>query len=218
MSFKKGIVLAGGKGTRLYPVTKGVSKQLIPIYDKPMIYYSLSVLMLAKIKNILIISTPTDIVSYKNLLGNGTHLGVKIEYKVQPKPNGLAQALVIGKNFIANDNVVLILGDNLFYGSGFNKILLQASKKNYSTIFGVNVKNPERYGVANFDNNGNVISITEKPKNPKTKIAVTGLYFYTNEVVEIAENIKPSSRGEYEITSVNNEFIRRKKLNLLFMF
>ena len=213
MSFRKGIVLAGGKGSRLYPVTMGVSKQLIPIYDKPMIYYPISVLMLAGIRDILIISTPLDIKSYKSLLGDGSKFGVNFSYKIQPKPNGLAQAFIIGEDFIENDDVALILGDNLFYGSGFQETLIRVSKSNMPTIFGISVKDPERYGVATLKQ-GKVIKIEEKPKLPKSNIAVTGLYFYTNDVIEIAKKVKPSKRGEYEITSINNEYIKLNKLKL----
>ena len=214
MSFKKGIVLAGGRGTRLFPVTMGVSKQLIPIYDKPMIYYPLSVLMLAGIRDILIISTPLDIHSYENLLGDGSQFGVNFSYKIQPEPNGLAQAFIIGEDFIKKDNVALILGDNLFYGARFRDILMSTAKCNSSTIFGINVKDPQRYGVANLNQNGSIISIQEKPLKPKSNLAITGLYFYTNDVVEIAKKVKPSKRGEYEITSINNEFIKLKQLRL----
>ncbi len=214
MNFKKGIILAGGSGTRLFPVTLGVSKQLLPIYDKPMIYYSISVLMLAGIRDILIISTPLDIEAYKKLLGNGSQFGINFNYKIQPEPNGLAQAFIIGEKFIQNDNVVLILGDNLFYGSRFREILTKASKSKISTIFGIKVKDPERYGVACLNSKGDLIDIEEKPQNPKSNFAITGLYFYTNDVVEIAKNVKPSNRGEYEITSVNNEYIKLNKLRL----
>lgn len=214
MSFKKGIVLAGGRGTRLFPVTMGISKQLIPIYDKPMIYYPLSVLMLAGIRDILIISTPLDIHSYESLLGDGSQFGVNFSYKIQPEPNGLAQAFIIGEDFIKKDNVALILGDNLFYGARFRDVLMNTVKYNSSTIFGINVKDPERYGVANLNQKGNIISIEEKPLKPKSNIAITGLYFYTNDVVEIAKKVKPSKRGEYEITSINNEFIRLNELRL----
>ena len=215
MRFKKGIVLAGGKGTRLFPVTLGLSKQLLPIYDKPMIYYPISVLMLAGIKDILIISTPSDIKSYKNLLGDGSQFGVNFNYKIQSKPNGLAQAFIIGEDFIKNDNVVLVLGDNLFYGAGFQEALITASESNLPTIFGISVKDPERYGVASLDKQNNVIEINEKPKKPKSNIAVTGLYFYTNDVIEIAKKVKPSKRGEYEITSINNKYIKLNKLKLV---
>ena len=212
---KKGIILAGGLGTRMSPLTKAINKQLLPIYDKPLIYYPLSVLMLAGIREILIISTPYDLTSYKKLLGNGDKFGIKFEYAEQHSPNGLAQAFIIGEKFINNENVVLILGDNLFYGSGFSKILKKvALKKDTSTIFGIKVKDPQRYGVVNFNQSKEIISISEKPKHPKSEVAVTGLYFYDKDVVEIAKNIRPSSRGEYEITSVNNEYLKRNKLIL----
>ena len=215
MVYNKGIVLAGGSGTRLYPVTSGISKQLIPIYDKPMIYYPISVLMLAGIREILIITTPFDLISYKKLLGNGEQFGINFQYAEQHTPNGLAQAFIIGEKFINNENVVLILGDNLFYGSGFSNILQNvALKKDSSTIFGIKVKDPQRYGVVNFNKSKKISSISEKPKYPKSDVAVTGLYFYDKDVVEIAKNIKPSNRGEYEITSVNNEYIKLNKLNL----
>ena len=213
----KGIVLAGGSGTRLYPITKGVSKQLLPVYDKPMIYYPLSVLMLAGIKEILIISSPEDLPNYKKLLDDGSEFGLKLFYKEQPTPDGLAQAFILGEEFIGNDDVCLVLGDNIFYGSGFSGMLKNAKKnisKGKSTVFGYYVKDPERYGVAEFDNNGNVISIDEKPKNPKSNYAVVGLYFYTNEVIQIAKNVKPSNRGELEITSINQVYLKNKKLKL----
>lgn len=217
----KGIILAGGSGSRLYPITKAVSKQLLPIYDKPMIYYPLSVLMLAGIKDILIISTPEDIGNFERLFGNGKHLGLKFSYKVQPSPDGLAQAFILGEEFIGNDNVALVLGDNVFYGHGLPKLLQSArenvEKKDVATVFGYYVKDPERYGVAEFDNEGNVISVEEKPQNPKSNYAVTGLYFYTNEVIEIAKNVKPSARGELEITSVNQEYLKRKRLKVELM-
>ena len=213
----KGIILAGGSGTRLYPITKGVSKQLIPIYDKPMIYYPLSVLMLAGIKEILIISTPEDLPNFYKLLGDGNELGISLKYKEQPTPDGLAQAFIIGEDFIQNDNVCLVLGDNIFYGSGFSGMLKNAKtnlSKGKSTVFGYYVKDPERSGVAEFDDSGNVISIEEKPKNPKSNYAVVGLYFYTNDVIQIAKNVKPSDRGELEITSINKVYLKQKKLKL----
>ena len=213
----KGIILAGGSGTRLYPITKGVSKQLLPVYDKPMIYYPLSVLMLAGIKEILIISTKEDLPNFKKLLGSGNDLGIHLSYKYQPNPEGLAQAFIIGEDFIANDDVCLVLGDNIFYGSGFSGLLKNARanvSKGKSTVFGYYVKDPERSGVAEFDIKGNVISIEEKPKNPKSNYAVVGLYFYTNDVIQIAKNVKPSKRGELEITSVNQVYLKNKKLKL----
>ena len=213
----KGIILAGGSGTRLYPITKGVSKQLLPVYDKPMIYYPLSVLMLAEVQEILIISTPEDLPNYEKLLGNGSELGLKLSYKEQPSPDGLAQAFIIGEEFIGNDDVCLVLGDNIFYGSGFSGMLKNANKnisKGKSTVFGFYVKDPERFGVAQFDNKGNVISIEEKPENPKSNYAVVGLYFYTNEVIQIAKNIKPSNRGELEITSINQVYLKESKLKV----
>ena len=213
----KGIVLAGGNGTRLYPITKVVSKQLLPVYDKPMIYYPLSVLMLAGIRDILIISTPKDLPSFKKLLGNGSDIGLRLVYKEQPKPEGLAQAFVIGEEFIGSDDVCLILGDNIFYGYGFTQIL-QNAKKNANegkcTIFGYYVNDPERYGVALIDENGNLKSIEEKPKNPISNYAIVGLYFYTNDVVKIAKNVKPSNRNELEITSINQSYLKQKKINL----
>lgn len=214
----KGIVLAGGSGTRLYPITKGVSKQLLPVYDKPMIYYPISVLMLAGIREILIISTPHDMPMFQRLLGNGSDYGVRFYYAAQPQPNGLAEAFIIGKEFIAGDSVCLVLGDNIFYGQGFTGMLLDAVKRadeeHLSTIFGYAVPNPERFGVAEFDAEGRVVGIEEKPAEPKSKYAVTGLYFYTNEVVKVAEGIMPSPRGELEITDVNRHFLAEGKLHL----
>ena len=213
----KGIILAGGSGTRLYPITKGVSKQLLPVYDKPMIYYPLSVLMLAGIKEILIISTCDDLPNYEKLLGDGSELGLKLFYKEQPKPDGLAQAFILGEEFIGQDDVCLVLGDNIFYGSGFSGMLKNAKNnilKGKSTVFGYYVKDPERFGVAEFDNKGNVISIEEKPENPKSNYAVVGLYFYTNKVIQIAKNIKPSKRGELEITSVNQIYLSQNNLKV----
>ena len=213
----KGIILAGGSGTRLYPITKGVSKQLLPVYDKPMIYYPLSVLMLAGIQEILIISTPEDLPNFIKLLGNGSEIGIKLSFKEQPSPDGLAQAFIIGEQFIGNDDVCLVLGDNIFYGYGFSG-MLQNAKKNLlrgkSTVFGYYVNDPERYGVAEFDSDGIVTSIEEKPRDPKSNFAVVGLYFYTNEVVQIAKKIKPSHRGELEITSVNQEYLQQHKLKV----
>ena len=213
----KGIILAGGSGSRLYPITKGVSKQLLPVYDKPMIYYPLSVLMLAGIREVLIISTPKDLPDFEKLLGSGEDIGMQLLYKVQPSPDGLAQAFIIGKDFIGGDDVCLVLGDNIFYGYGFSKTLKTARKNveaGKSTVFGYYVNDPERYGVAEFDDDGSVTSIEEKPKEPKSNYAVVGLYFYTNDVVHISNKIKPSDRGELEITTVNQEYLKKNNLKV----
>lgn len=213
----KGIILAGGSGTRLYPITKGISKQLMPIFDKPMIYYPLSILMLAGIKEILIITTPEDQSQFKRLLGDGHELGCHFEYIAQEQPNGLAQAFVLGEKFIGDDSVCLILGDNIFYGSGLSKLLQEVASKGEATVFAYAVSDPERYGVVEFDDDLKVLSIEEKPLSPKSNFAVPGLYFYNNEVVEIAKNLKPSARGEYEITDVNRIFLEQGKLNVKIM-
>lgn len=210
----KGIILAGGSGTRLYPLTQVVSKQILPVYDKPMIYYPLSTLMLAGIRDILIISTPRDILVFKELLGNGKHLGLNIEYAIQEKPRGLAEAFIIGEKFIGNDRVALILGDNIFYGRHFTKTLNEVLTRKGATIFGYYVDNPQEYGVVTFDKDYNVLSLEEKPEKPKSHYAVPGLYFYDNDVIEIAKTIRPSARGELEITSVNNEYLKKGKLNI----
>ena len=217
----KGIILAGGSGTRLYPITKGTSKQLLPVYDKPMVYYPLSVLMLSGIREILIISTPQDLPNFKRLLGNGQELGLELSYKEQPSPDGLAQAFIIGEDFIEKDDVCLVLGDNIFYGHGFSKLLKQSianvKNNNMATIFGYYVSDPERYGVVEFDDDGRALSIEEKPINPKSNYAVVGLYFYPNSVINIAKNIKPSDRGELEITTVNQDYLKRESLKVELM-
>jgi len=217
----KGIILAGGSGTRLYPITKGVSKQLVPIYDKPMIYYPLSVLMLAGITEVLIISTPTDLPRFEQLLGDGSDIGMQFSYVIQPSPDGLAQAFILGEEFIGNDDVALVLGDNIFYGHGFTELLATSVKNaeqgNTATVFGYYVKDPERYGVAEFDENGNVTSIEEKPKEPKSNYAVVGLYFYPNDVVKKAKEVKPSERGELEITTLNQMYLDEKRLKVELM-
>lgn len=213
----KGIILAGGKGTRLYPMTKVVSKQLLPLYDKPMIYYPLSILLLANIKDILIISTPEDIENYKMLLGDGSRIGVNFTYIIQDKPRGLADAFILGENFIGNDNVCLILGDNIFYGSNLSETLQKAKENSGATIFACTVKNPTAFGVVEIDGDGNIVSIEEKPKEPKSNLAVPGLYFYDNSVIEKAKKVKPSARGEIEITSINNEYLKEGKLNVAMM-
>jgi len=217
----KGIILAGGSGTRLYPITKGVSKQLVPIYDKPMIYYPLSVLMLAGITEVLVISTPNDLPRFEQLLGDGSDIGMSFSYKVQPSPDGLAQAFILGEEFIGNDDVALVLGDNIFYGHGLTKLLAtsvkNAQENNNATVFGYYVKDPERYGVAEFDKDGNVTSIEEKPKEPKSNYAVVGLYFYPNDVIKKAKDVQPSDRGELEITTLNQDYLNEKRLKVELM-
>ncbi|MCF8225523.1 MAG: glucose-1-phosphate thymidylyltransferase RfbA [Bacteroidales bacterium] len=214
----KGIILAGGSGTRLYPITKSISKQIIPVYDKPMIYYPLSVLMLAGIREILIISTPGDLHLYQELLGDGSHLGIDLEYAVQPSPDGLAQAFIIGEGFIGKDEVCLILGDNIFFGHGFEKTLVNASElKDGATVFGYYVTDPERYGVVEFNDNGKVVSLEEKPQKPKSNYAVTGLYFYSNDVIEKAKSLQPSKRGELEITDLNRLYLEEERLSIKLM-
>lgn len=217
----KGIILAGGSGTRLYPITKGVSKQLLPVYNKPMIYYPLSVLMLAGIKDILIISTPEDLPHFERMLGDGNDIGLNLKYKEQPSPDGLAQAFIIGEEFIGDDNVCMVLGDNIFYGQGMTSLLMDARKNveedGVATVFGYNVNDPQRYGVAEFDSEGNVVSIEEKPEKPKSNYAVVGLYFYPNSVINISKKIKPSDRGELEITTVNQEYLEQRNLKVELM-